>query len=278
MNLIPHKDTPFSAKQVANFIDKLVETSSGCIEWTGCLCGEYGRVGLNGKSWPTHRASYAMFNGPIPEGLVVRHKCDNPPCCNPQHLEIGTKKDNAQDMVKRGRCNPPRGERSAIHKLTRKIVSQIKTHLLNGTMNQLELATLYGVCHNTIHSIRMGISWANIPPLLPQEIPQPFRKYSDQDYLDMRQKWRDGWTLKQLSEEYECRIDFIQAVIRGKRGKKVSVGLRVIRQNKNKLDDATRQEMLRRHKAGESQITLAKEFGMSKNGISLMFQKMQEAA
>ena len=50
-----------------------------------------------------HRWAWEIFRGPVPDGLLVCHTCDNPPCCNPDHLFLGTPKDNAQDAVKKGR-------------------------------------------------------------------------------------------------------------------------------------------------------------------------------
>lgn len=82
---------------------------SGCWIWTGALDGRgYGQMATtNGKSpKKAHRVSYELFNGAIPDGLVVRHKCDIPCCVNPWHLEIGTQKDNMQDASARGRLNP----------------------------------------------------------------------------------------------------------------------------------------------------------------------------
>ena len=82
----------------------------GCIEYQGTR-GRFGygqtRIGsrIDGtrRSVKVHRLVWEEHHGPIPEGLVVRHKCDNPPCCNIEHLEIGTQQDNIRDKVERGR-------------------------------------------------------------------------------------------------------------------------------------------------------------------------------
>lgn len=81
---------------------------SGCIEWLGPFSPRgYGHVGKrqNGRTvtYRTHRLAYELANGPIPAGLVVRHKCDNPPCLNLDHLELGTPYENAVDRDNRGR-------------------------------------------------------------------------------------------------------------------------------------------------------------------------------
>lgn len=58
-----------------------------------------------GKSMPAHRASWTLHNGPIPAGMVIMHKCDNPPCCNPDHLKLGTRAENNKDAAAKGRYN-----------------------------------------------------------------------------------------------------------------------------------------------------------------------------
>lgn len=251
--------------------------TNDCIYWGGAVCGDYGRVGVKGKTYLAHRWSYIMKHGEIPKGLIVRHKCDVPLCVNPDHLELGTHKDNSRDMSERGRANGPKGERAGNHVLTRSDVTQIKTHLLLGTMTQAELAENFGCGVNTIHSIRMGISWKNIPPFLPAVIPQPARKLSDQDYLDIRELWRQGgWRLEQLAEMYGVRLDYIQAIISGKRGLSVPVGIRVLRQNAPKHPPEVLRTICQRYWQGESQAKLRKEFGYSKNGIYLMIQRYNQ--
>lgn len=79
---------------------------SGCWEWTGGRHSYgYGVFMLPGsdKHVRAHRYSYERTYGPIPDGLVVMHKCDNPPCVNPDHLQLGTKRDNIWDAVIKGR-------------------------------------------------------------------------------------------------------------------------------------------------------------------------------
>ena len=90
-------------RQRVNFFKKFIKGSTdGCWEWLGAKSNEYGIFWLN-KNQLAHRVSYELFNGPVPEGIQVLHKCDNHSCINPNHLFLGTQKDNIQDCLKKGR-------------------------------------------------------------------------------------------------------------------------------------------------------------------------------
>lgn len=77
----------------------------GCWLWEGTLVGEYGQLDINGENVLAHRYSWELHNGPIPDGMLVCHKCDTPSCVNPNHLFMGTQKDNMADAVKKGRID-----------------------------------------------------------------------------------------------------------------------------------------------------------------------------
>jgi len=85
-----------------------VDAASGCWNWAGSLSRGYGQLSSRRGHAPykAHRLSYELFVGAIGDGLVVRHDCDNPRCCNPMHLRLGTQKDNARDASTRHRLNP----------------------------------------------------------------------------------------------------------------------------------------------------------------------------
>jgi len=82
----------------------MVRKPNGCLEWTGAADPDgYGRIYANGKHVLTHRLAWELANGPIPAGIHVRHfVCDNPPCCDPEHLRLGTHAQNMGDMKAKG--------------------------------------------------------------------------------------------------------------------------------------------------------------------------------
>ena len=77
-----------------------------------CDTSGYPMVRRNGKFWKANRYSYTIHKGDIPKGLVIRHTCDNPACINPDHLILGTQKDNVQDMIERNRFRDARGDKN----------------------------------------------------------------------------------------------------------------------------------------------------------------------
>lgn len=115
------------------FWDK-VKKHPGCWEWTGATSDAgYGVLGKGRRGTGLIRASHVSWtihhNLPVPKGMIVRHTCDNPPCCNPEHLLVGTYKQNHEDMIKRGRevfkLTPKYGKENARGKLTDKDVREI---------------------------------------------------------------------------------------------------------------------------------------------------------
>lgn len=136
-----------------------------CWEWMGSR-NEHGYGGLRVDKVlvKAHRLAWELTFGPIPAGLDVLHHCDNPPCCNPVHLFLGTALDNSQDMVKKGRhaCasgtgHLPHGTDHWAAKLTPADVADIRRAV--GTVTISELARRYGVARATVRAVRDGQTW-----------------------------------------------------------------------------------------------------------------------
>lgn len=132
-----------------------------CWEWQRSRIPRgYGQIKRTGerRQWYAHRISYAIANGPIPEGLQVCHSCDNPACVNPKHLFAGTSGDNHQDQKRKQRHLY--GERNAESILTEVQAREILA--LAGIVTQRELGIRYGVSQGTISRIVLGLRWAHL--------------------------------------------------------------------------------------------------------------------
>jgi len=135
---------------------------SGCWLFTGAVNEHgYGIVGTGGRGMPNdraHRITYRHFRGEIPDGKIVCHACDVPSCCNPEHLFLGTYKDNTQDMIKKKRNSPPPrnphvvGSVHPLAKLSEDQVLVIRALYKQGVKQQA-LAEIFGVARQTISKV-----------------------------------------------------------------------------------------------------------------------------
>jgi hypothetical protein len=171
-----------------------VEKTENCWLWRGPVDGPgYGRLYLSkpgNKNFKegTHRISWELHNGPIPDGLWVLHHCDNPPCVRPDHLFLGTATDNIRDCVRKGRhrSNPPRGKQHPrwSAKLTVRDIAQIRELRLEG-WSQDRLATMFSVTRSNISLILSGKTW---PHLSPPEARKFCDKHQEQR-LNLANRW-----------------------------------------------------------------------------------------
>ena len=138
-------------------------TEEGCWEWGGYRFPRgYGRVPMSNTTVGAHVIAYEVWVGPIPDGLIIRHKCDNPPCINPEHLEPGTHQDNSDDKIKRQRQNSVTGEAHYAAKLTADSVRKIRNEWAEGNATQFDLAQKYGTTNKNIHLIVQRKTWRHI--------------------------------------------------------------------------------------------------------------------
>lgn len=131
---------------------------NGCWEWVGYFgSGGYGMMSRNGKNQRAHRISYEAYKGTISKGMVVRHTCDNPACINPDHLILGSQRDNVADREARNR-RVVNGERIGTSKLTEKDVLEIRA-----SKESLDvLARRYDIDRSNVWVIRAGKSWRHL--------------------------------------------------------------------------------------------------------------------
>lgn len=147
-------------RQIENFFKHIaVGMPNDCWEWQGARHKKgHGQLRLFGRGWLAHRVMYMLSKGD-PTGLIIRHTCDNPPCCNPKHLLAGTHQDNVNDCVTRNRH--AKGEKMGSAKLTATDVQQIKALLKLGTPQSI-IARSYQINQSSVSDIHTGKTWSHI--------------------------------------------------------------------------------------------------------------------
>lgn len=138
-----------------------VEPSNGCWFWTGPSHQKgYGTFSLFGRLVRAHRFAYEAFVGSIPDGMLVCHKCDNPPCVRPDHLFVGTHIDNRNDMLRKGRAPRPE-ELASRAKLTNAQVIELRALSASGVRN-CDLARRFELDSSTVSEIVRGLLWTHL--------------------------------------------------------------------------------------------------------------------
>lgn len=147
-----------------------------CWLWNGyCNLAGYGIFNWN-RHIKSHRFIYECYYGPIPDGLFVCHKCDNPPCCNPDHLFLGTDQDNKHDMVQKNR--QAFGIYNGMSKLNDETVIEILEKIKGGKYTSLQhLCADYSIAESPIREILSRKAWTHIT-----------NNYSDQELQTLKNK------------------------------------------------------------------------------------------
>lgn len=153
-------------RQKKNFAAKVKKTNiDECWIWTGggvARC-KYGYFQVGKQSYPAHRVAYFLEHPTEDQSCCVLHKCDNPPCCNPNHLFLGSEADNShdRDAKRRGAIPDNRGSRHGLSKLTESQVSSIR-QMYSGSISQSDLARLFGVGQDQISRIVNRKRWKHV--------------------------------------------------------------------------------------------------------------------
>lgn len=178
----PDCDDPkwsFSDKQIDRFWGKVdIMGPQECWTWLSSKSGgRYGAFTANNRHYQSHRVSYSIKNGAIPEGKVICHTCDNPLCVNPEHLFMGTQLDNVTDMMNKNRQrltfggeggrlkqvqNTARGSENHLSKLNEESVLSIRREYVRRVVTHKMLASKYGVTTENIKMILKRKTWKHV--------------------------------------------------------------------------------------------------------------------
>lgn len=152
-----------TTSSIARFWAKVNKAGNDeCWEWQACKTEKgYGQIRINSKAFRAHRVSWTIANNKdIQKGLIVCHTCDNPSCCNPRHLFVGTHAKNTKDKVSKGRQARGKGNGNSI--LTPKQVLEIRRRYSWYVVTHKMLADEFNVSETTIRKVLKRVTWSHI--------------------------------------------------------------------------------------------------------------------
>lgn len=205
------------------YVDK--GTDDECWNWRGGVnYAGYGIFNIAGKhrtnhQYRAHRLAYELLIGPIPEGIVCCHTCDNRKCVNPAHIFLGTREDNQKDMSKKGRA--AWGTRSPTARLTPRDVLEILKRAQAGE-SQGVIAQDYPVGRGMIGNIVRGTAWNHMRPTdlhIPTVIHTKGQgngnaRFKDEDIMTIRQLAASGMTLYSIAKRYNAGESTISSIVK----------------------------------------------------------------
>jgi len=226
---------------VANTIEKFWSyvnkgPKDECWIWQGPINSTgYGYWGLQGAKWLAHRLSYILANKleSLSPDICVCHKCDTPRCVNPNHLFLGSKKENWDDMRAKGRNSNGKGDHSGMARLSSPMVIEARKLYATGNYSHQKLAEMFGVSKSSMNKAIRGDTWSHIkdgltgydprkyvqthPDVIPKGEKAPSAKLTDKQVLAIRQDYTSGkYTHVKLAAKYGVSKSLIGYILSGK--------------------------------------------------------------
>jgi hypothetical protein len=194
---------------VATFWSRVTQ-SQGCWIWTGAKSGQYGQLQYQRRRLLAHRFSWHLANSMVcPDGMVIRHRCDNPPCVNPDHLELGSIAQNVRDTYSRKRRTGPKNVRGTMRPnavLNDELVVGLRKAARAGASIR-SLAAGIGASYQVTYKAVRGFGWAHVtePPVPPKRTYPPHRANFVRNNPDIAAKARElrdqGMALQQIADQ-----------------------------------------------------------------------------
>jgi hypothetical protein len=227
----------YSSDIIKRFWDKVhyPGNDQDCWEWTACRWGiGYGCFALTippqrKKSIMAHRFAWEFYNGPIPSNLNVLHKCDNPPCCNPEHLFLGTASDNMCDRDSKNRN--AHGSTHGNSKLSEKILENIINDTLSGKITSMsQITNTHNVSRVTIRKILSGYGWNHVISKYSKsdmekilEILNDNTSLSPVEVIDIKNRIKNGESNSSIARSYNVYASTISSIKTGKTWKHIII-------------------------------------------------------